>query len=212
MSAGREGAPSASRSSRIWPARAPRLYSAPSAAESAPISAWARSLVRHACVGSPQTVRAADRRMRGWSAAVVQGAPRRARSASGVLGNAAEDGPGDVALAVADDGVLVRNADLGRKPQRLRHRGRTLERHEVEVGRRRQLRQPRAEPAVVCRRVGAQQQAPRSRARRPAPPRPRRARGSSRAPPTSGTLPWGVVSSCGPTARQVTCSTSSQVP
>ena len=80
-------------------------------------------------------------------------------SGSGIRRNAAEDGPADVTPGVADHGVLVRDAHIRGEREGLLDGSRLLERQESEVGRRRLLRQPRAEPASVLGLVHAQQHA-----------------------------------------------------
>ena len=112
----------------------------------------------HARIGGPDATqrRVHDPRVirHGGPGGAAAGARR-----SGVRGDAPVDGPADVALLVADHHVLVGNAHGGGERERLGDRGGALERHETQVGRRRVLRQPGAEPTAVLRLIGAQQHA-----------------------------------------------------
>ncbi len=115
-----------------------------------------RQVGSHARVSRPQAPRGRVERLR------VRSCIRPARPAGGTAGtlidgNAPEDRPADVAVAIADDGVLVRNADLRRHGERLPDRAHPFQLDEIEIGGLRRLRQPGAEPALAAVWVSLQQ-------------------------------------------------------
>ena len=178
-------AASARRSSRICPARAPRSYSEPRLARSSADQlrccahrSATRALAVHSRPDGGSTIRGCS------AGSVVQRAALHARARAAVPAGMRPKmvqpmWPPRSPTTTFWCGMPICGASASASATE----SHLLELHEVQVGRRRQLRQPRAEPAHVLTRIRAQQHALRTGTHQQLPRWPRRARGSARARP-----------------------------